>query len=338
LCFVLDLKCDPVTRFFQLPQMDAVYVGEEVCLRARVESQHGCVASAGKFLDLTSWRILFYIIAPVAMVAGLLLCFFGWRLFRLTSLVLGMFFGLSVAGIVILFSVFLACEATKPSWAHVDFWNWSHECTFHYLTANAYVGWIASVSGLLFGLILAITAYRKPSFGGVLIGMCVGAWMADFLYVTTFSVLRQHWIVLLLSSLFIPLFAVLGGCLPNAWKRSFFIVFISLTGGYLVGWGLGAYTSYFPSVILLEELGPKWQYIMFGLLIVVLGLVGSIVQFTITGAFDWDTLMESGLCPGKNSKRRGGRATTETLLPSQDTEMEPQVKEILKQISDVNEK
>ncbi len=83
LCFVLDLKCDPVTRFFQLPQMDAVYVGDEVCLRARVESQHGCVASAGKFLDLTSWRILFYIIAPVAMVAGLLLCFLGWRLFRL---------------------------------------------------------------------------------------------------------------------------------------------------------------------------------------------------------------------------------------------------------------
>ena len=76
----------------------------------------------------------------------------------------------------------------------VDFWNWSHECTFHYLTANPYVGWIASISGLLFGLALAIVAYRKPAFGGVLIGMCVGGWISDFLYVTTFSVLRQHWV------------------------------------------------------------------------------------------------------------------------------------------------
>ncbi len=338
LCFVLDLKCDPVTRYFQLPQIDALRVGEDICLRARVESQHGCVTSAGKYLDLTSWKILFYLIAPLAIGAGLLLCFLGWRLFRVTSLVLGMFFGLSIAGIVILFSVFLACEATKPSWVQLDFWNWSHECTFHYLTANAYVGWIASISGLLFGLILAVTAYRKPSFGGVLIGMCGGAWMSDLLYVTTFSVLRQHWIVLLLSALFIPLFAILGGCLPNSWKRSFFILLISFTGGYLVCWGMGAYTSFFPSVMMLEELGPKWQYIVFAIVISVLGVVGSVIQFNVTGSFDWDTLMESGLCPGKSAKRRGGRATTQTLLSSdQEVEMEPQVKAILKQISDVNE-
>jgi hypothetical protein len=199
------------------------------------------------------------------------------------------------------------------------------------------VGWIASVSGLIFGLILAVTSYRKPSFGGILIGMTTGAWISDMLYVSTFSMLQQHWILLLLSAIFITFFGLLGAVMPNAWKRPFFIVIISLTGGYLFCWGLGAYTKYFPSSILLEELGPKWQYIIFSIVIVVLGIVGGIVQFNITGAFDWDTLMESGLCPSnKGTKRRGGRTTTETLLSSEsEVEMEPQVKEILKQISDV---
>jgi hypothetical protein len=136
LCFLLDVKCDPMTRFFQVPGVDAVYEGDDICLRVKVESQHGCVASTGKFLEMTSWKVLFLLIAPIAMFAGLLLAFLGWRLFRVTALVLGLFFGLSIAGVVIIFSVFLACEANKPSWAVIDFWNWSHECTFHYLTSN----------------------------------------------------------------------------------------------------------------------------------------------------------------------------------------------------------
>jgi hypothetical protein len=136
LCFLLDVMCDPMTRYFQVPKIDAVYVGDNICLRARVESQHGCVASTGKYLEQTSWKVLFMLLAPFAMVSGLLVSFMGWRLFRVTALVLGLFFGLSVAGVVIVFSVFLACEANKPTWANVDFWTWSHECTFHYLTTN----------------------------------------------------------------------------------------------------------------------------------------------------------------------------------------------------------
>ena len=105
----------------------------------------------------------------------------------------------------------------------------------------------------LFSFILCHSMFR-PSFGGVLIGMTVGSWVSDYLYVTTFAVLKQHWIVLLLSALFIPLFALLGACLPSSWKRPFFIVTISLTGAYLFCWGVGAYATYFPSVVLLEEL------------------------------------------------------------------------------------
>ena len=339
LSFEIDIKCDPLVAFVQVPQIDARVQDGSIVLRTRIESQHGCVASTGKFLHLTSWKILFYMIAPLAIVAGLMLCLLGLRLFRITSLVLGLFFGLTIAGMVILFSVFLACEATKPPDV-VDFWNWSHECTFHYLTANAYVGWIASISGLLFGLALAIAAYRKPSFGGVLIGMSVGAWVSDFLYVTTFSVLRQHWIVLVVSSLFIPLFALLGGFLPNSWKRAFFIIVISFTGGYLFCWGIGAYTQYFPSMTLLEELGPRWQYIVFAIAIASLGVIGSIVQFTVTGAFDWDTLMDSGLCPGRATKRRGGKATTESLLSgdaASDIEMSTKTNSIIDEINDVEQ-
>lgn len=114
LCFELDLKCDAVTKYFQLPNVDAILgTNKQACLRARVESQHGCVTNAFKALHLTSWKILFFIIAPLAMVSGLMLTFLGWRLFRITSLVLGLFFGLLIAGMAILFSVFLACEATK---------------------------------------------------------------------------------------------------------------------------------------------------------------------------------------------------------------------------------
>lgn len=337
LCFVMDLKCDPLTSYFQMPQIDAIYDGDAVCMRARIESQHGCVAATGKFLHMTSWKILFYILAPAAMVAGLMLCFLGWRLFRITSLVLGLFFGLSVAGIVVIIAVFFTCEATKPDRIG-DFWNWSHECTFHYLTANPYVGWIASISGLIFGLALAIAAYRKPTFGGVLIGMTVGAWLSDFLYATTFSVLKQHWIVLVLSSLFIPLFGLLGGCLPNSWKRAFFIITIACTGGYLFCWGIGAYTMYFPSITLPQEPGPKWQYIIFAIVIVIFAIIGSLVQFFITGNFDWDTLMESGLCP-RNSKRRGAgsKQGAESLLSAadQDVEMDEKTKNIISEINSV---
>ncbi len=199
----------------------------------RVESQHGCVTNGFKVLHLTSWKILFFIIAPFAMVAGLLLTFLGWRLFRITSLVLGLFFGLLIAGMAILFSVFIACEATKPAAVH-DFWNWSHECTFHFLTANSYVGWVASSIGLLFGLVLAILAYWRPTFGGVLIGMATGAWLADYVYVITFSVLKQHWIVLVLSAVFVPLGAALGGLLPGSWKRSVKLVLLHLSRARLV--------------------------------------------------------------------------------------------------------
>lgn len=136
LCFLMDVMCDPMARYFQVPMIDAIYSGEDICLRARIESQHGCVANTGKFLQNTSWKVLFMLLAPFAMFTGLLLALFGWRLFRVAALVLGLFFGLSVAGVVIIFSVFLACEANKPSWANVDFWTWSHECTFHYLTSN----------------------------------------------------------------------------------------------------------------------------------------------------------------------------------------------------------
>merc|ERR1711991_121487 len=330
LCFEMDIKSNPLVPFLLFPQADAVYAEGGICLRARIDSQYGCFASSSKkFLHLTSWKVLFYILAPVAMFAGLLLCLFGWRLFRITSLVLGLFFGLTMAGIVILFSVFLACEATKPDTA-TDFWNWSHECTFTYLTQNAYVGWLASASGLIFGLGLAILAYRKPAFGGVLIGMAVGAWVSDLLYVTTFSVLNQHWIVLLLSSLFIPLFAMLGSCLPNSWKRAYYVIIISFTGGYLFCWGVGAYTQFFPSVVLLNDLGPKWQYILFAIAITVLGFFGSIAQFPVTGAFDWDTLMESGLCPGRSTKRRAGKVASESLLAGeQDVEMDEKTKNII---------
>lgn len=197
------------------------------------------------------------------------------------------------------------------------------------------MGWIASISGLLFGLILAIVSYRKPPFGGILIGMTTGAWVSDLLYMLTFSLLQQHWILLLISALFIVLFAFMGALMPNSWKRSFFIFIISLTGGYLFCWGLGAYTKYFPSSLLLEEFGPKWQYILYCVVIAVIGVIGMILQCTVTGMFDWDTLMDSGLCPtNKGGKRRAGR--NEALLSEQqEVEMEPQVKEILKQISDV---
>ncbi len=136
LCFLMDVMCAPLTPYFQVPNIDAVYSGEDICLRARISSQHGCVASTGKFLQMTSWKVLFMLLAPFAMFSGVLLAVFGWRLFRVTALVLGLFFGLSVAGVVIVFSVFLACEANKPTWTTVDFWTWSHECTFHYLTSN----------------------------------------------------------------------------------------------------------------------------------------------------------------------------------------------------------
>lgn len=340
MCFHMDVKCAPMIKFLLIPSIDVMYDGENVCLRAKVESQYACVAHGIKFLHLTSWKILFYVVAPAALVAGLLLCFLGWRLFRITSLVLGLFFGLSIAGTIILFSVFLACEATKPP-SVLDFWSWSHECTFHYLTANAYVGIIASIAGLLFGLVLAIAAYQKPSFGGILIGMCVGAWMSDYLYVTTFSVLKQHWIVLLLSALFIPLFAILGACLPNSWKRSFFIIIIAMTGAYLFCWGIGAYTRFFPSLVLLEELGPRWQYYVFTAGILLMGLMGALTQFFVTGQFDWDTLMESGLCPARGNRRRVGKAREETLLSTvssssgEDIEMEAKVKNIVKEINDV---
>ncbi len=159
--------------------------------------------------------------------------------------------------------------------------------------------------------------------------------MSDLLYMLTFSLLQQHWILLLISALFIVLFAFMGALMPNSWKRSFFIFIISLTGGYLFCWGLGAYTKYFPSSLLLEEFGPKWQYILYCVVIAVIGVIGMILQCTVTGMFDWDTLMDSGLCPtNKGGKRRAGR--NEALLSEQqEVEMEPQVKEILKQISDV---
>jgi hypothetical protein len=333
--FEFDVKCNPLVDYLTVPGIDAVYSDNSIYYRVKAESQYGCVATTGTFLHLTSWKILFYILAPVAMLAGLILCFLGWRLFRITSLMLGLFFGLTIAGMVILISVFLACEATKPENV-ADFWNWSHECTFHYLTSNAYVGWVTSMSGLLFGLILAIVAYRKPSFGGVLIGMSVGAWVSDFLYMTTFSVLKQHWIVFVLSMLFIPLFAIMGSCLPNRWKRSFFIIVISFTGAYLFCWGVGAYTQYFPSMTLLNDLGPQWQYIVFAIIILLLGVLGSIVQFNVTGAFDWDTLMESGLCPGKGSKGRRGKQG-ESLLSAtdQEIEMDAKTKSIINEINDV---
>jgi hypothetical protein len=123
---------------------------------------------------------------------------------------------------------------------------------------------------------------------------------------------------------------------------------------------------------------------VFCVVIAAIGVVGMILQCTVTGMFDWDTLMESGLCPtNKGTKRRGGLwlcwlcvcaslslemcvwkcvfgsvffcvfgnvfwkcvclcvlkergagARNEALL-SEQVEMEPQVKAILKQISDV---
>jgi len=307
------------------------------CLRARVESQHGCVTNGFKVLHLTSWKVLFFMLAPLAMFSGLLLIFLGWRLFRLTSLVLGLFFGLLVAGIAIVFSVFLACEATKSSNV-LDFWNWSHECTFHYLTANPYIVWVASTVGLLFGLILAVLAYWRPAFGGTLIGMATGAWVADYTYVISFSVLKQHWIVLVLAAIFIPLGAALGGLLPSSWKRPYFIVTISVTGSYLFCWGVGAYARFFPTMSLLDDLvGPRWEYYVYTLAIALLSVTGSAVQFNITGAFDWDTLMESGLCPTR--RKRGGPTNAKVALlaeNSADVEMEPPVKKIVQEIKDIN--
>lgn len=338
LCFELDLKCDPLTSYFQLPTVDAfVSDAGTPCLRARVESQHGCVTNGFKALHLTSWKILFFIIAPAAMLSGLLLTFCGWRLFRITSLVLGLFFGLLVSGIAILFSVFLACEATKPR-VIPDFWNWSHECTFHYLTANPYIGWIASSVGLLFGLLLAVLAYWRPTFGGALIGMATGAWLSDYVYVTTFSVLKQHWIILLIAAIFIPLGAALGALLPSSWKRPYFIITISITGAYLFCWGVGAYARFFPTSSLLDDIvGPRWEYYVYTAAILVLGITGTFVQWHVTGAFDWDTLMDSGLCPTK--RRRGGTGVAkESLLakrPEEDIEMVGPVKKLVSEISDV---
>lgn len=331
------VKCDPL-NYFQLPNLDVEVTSDgEPCLRARVESQHGCVTNGLKVLHLTSWKILFWILAPAAMIAGLLLTFLGWRLFRITSLVLGLFFGLLIAGMAILFSVFLACEATKPATPTVDFWNWSHECTFHYLTSNPYVGWIASSVGLLFGLVLAILAYWRPSFGGTLIGMTTGAWLADYVYVISFSILKQHWIVLILGAVFIPLGAALGACLPSSWKRPYFIITISVTGAYLFCWGVGAYARFFPTMSLLDDLvGPRWEYYVYTAAIILLGGVGAGVQFSVTGIFDWDTLMDSGLCPTR--RRRGGSSkASKALLESTDVEMEAPVKKIVADINDIGE-
>lgn len=220
----------------------------------------------------------------------------------------------------------------------VDFWNWSHECTFHFLTTNVYIGWIASSVGLLFGLVLAVLAYWRPAFGGTLIGMTTGAWVADFMYVVSFSVLKQHWIVLVLGAVLIPLGAALGACLPNSWKRGYFIITISVTGAYLFSWGVGAYAHFFPTMSLLEELaGPRWQYYVYALAIAILGTTGAVVQFNITGAFDWDTLMGSGLCPTR--RRRGKGKAAVSLLAEGDVEMVPpptkEVKKIVTEISDI---
>jgi len=286
-------------------------------------------------LHLTSWKVLFFILAPAAMVSGLLLTFLGWRLFRITALVLGLFFGLLIAGMAIIISVFLACEATKPPGA-IDFWNYSHECTFHFLTANVYVGWTASSVGLLFGIILAILAYWRPAFGGTLIGMTTGAWLADYVYVISFSILKQHWIVLILGAVFIPLGAALGALLPSSWKRPYFIVTISVTGAYLFCWGVGAYARFFPSMSQLDDLvGPRWEYYVYTAGILILGTIGAMVQFNITGAFDWDTLIDSGLCPTR--RRRGGtsKASAALLDNPVDVEMEPRVKKIVSEIKDI---
>lgn len=115
-----------------------------------------------------------------------------------------------------------------------------------------------------------------------------------------------------------------------------------MTGAYLFCWGVGAYARFFPSMSLLDELvGPRWQYYVYTAAIAVLGITGAAVQFNVTGAFDWESLIESGLCPTRRRRGGGNARSKEALLAADavdvDVEMEPPVKKIVAEIADIED-
>ncbi len=59
LCFELDLKCDPLTSYFQLPVLDAVLSSNgEPCLRARYVSCRPCFCACLFSLLFFTFRVV----------------------------------------------------------------------------------------------------------------------------------------------------------------------------------------------------------------------------------------------------------------------------------------
>ena len=98
---------------------------------------------AFQFLDSKSVKISLSVLAVISIIVGIYLMIFGWRLFKISALIVGL-----ILGFLIGFWIIISSVPEKYNWAP----------------------WVAYAVGSVLGLILAIIMFRNPVFGIMFMG------------------------------------------------------------------------------------------------------------------------------------------------------------------------
>lgn len=205
------------------------------------------------------------ILAILAIAAGLIVCFAGYKLFRAALFVVGF-----VAGGVLLAIAVEHIFDTK-SWV---------------VTAS----WVAFVVGGLFVGCLVISLYTTSIFvagaaGGVLLAILLNTSIGYKIYPSNPNVVLIVLAVIL---------GIVGGVLALKLEKPVLIVATSLVGAGLLVWGVGYFAGDYPSPSDLKQFAQQdlhgdwvydiptawWAYVA-GIL--VLFVVGMVIQFRKTG-------------------------------------------------------